>query len=58
AEVAKTAPEVVRGIQQGLIQEVVDLNATSIGGKYSVAVTPDPHAGSCEIGLILRPTRG
>ncbi|PRC58653.1 ArsR family transcriptional regulator, partial [Mycobacterium sp. ITM-2017-0098] len=29
AEVAKTAPEVVRGIQQGLIQEVVDLNATS-----------------------------
>jgi predicted ArsR family transcriptional regulator len=57
AEVAKTAPEVVRGIQQGLIQEVIDLNATSIGGQYSVAVTPDPHAGSCEVGVILRPAR-
>jgi predicted ArsR family transcriptional regulator len=55
AEVAKTAPEVVRGIQQGLIQEVIDLNAESVGGHYRVAVTPDPHAGSCEVGLILRP---
>ncbi|MCK0174935.1 MULTISPECIES: metalloregulator ArsR/SmtB family transcription factor [Mycobacteriaceae] len=58
AEVAKTAPEVVRGIQQGLIQEVIDLNAGSIGGSYTVAVTPDPHAGSCEVGLVLRPARG
>lgn len=58
AEVAKAAPEVVRGIQQGMIQEVIDVNAASIGGNYSVAVTPDPHAGSCEIGLILRPARG
>ncbi|MCV7063107.1 helix-turn-helix transcriptional regulator [Mycolicibacterium vaccae] len=57
AEVARTAPEVVRGIQQGLIQEVVDLNAGSIGGNYSVAVTPDPHAGSCEVGLVLRPAQ-
>lgn len=57
AEVAKAAPEVVRGIQQGLIQEVIDVNAESIGGNYSVAVTPDPHAGSCEVGLILRPAR-
>lgn len=43
---------------QGMIQEVVDVNAASIGGNYSVAVTPDPHAGSCEVGLILRPARG
>lgn len=57
AEVAKTAPEVVRGIQQGLIQEVVDLNTESIGGEYQVAVTPDPHAGSCEVGLLLRPVK-
>lgn len=55
AEVAETAPEVVRGIQQGLIQEVVDRNAEVIGGRYRVAVTPDPRAGSCEVGLILRP---
>ncbi|AEV76456.1 putative transcriptional regulator [Mycolicibacterium rhodesiae NBB3] len=56
AEVAATAPEVVRGIQQGLIQEVVDLNADVIGAPYRVAVTPDPRAGSCEVGLVLSPT--
>lgn len=55
AEVAQTAPEVVRGIQQGLIQEVIDLNAESLGGHYGVLVTPDPHGGSCEVGLVLRP---
>ncbi|MGZ5393892.1 MAG: helix-turn-helix domain-containing protein [Mycobacterium sp.] len=55
AEVAATAPEVVRGIQQGLIQEVVDLNADAIGAHYRAAVTPDPRAGSCEVSLVLRP---
>lgn len=55
AEVAATAPEVVRGIQQGLIQEVVDFNADAIGASYRVAVTPDPRAGSCEVGLVLSP---
>lgn len=55
AEVAQTAPEVVRGIQQGLIQEVIDMNAESLGGHYGVMVSPDPHAGSCEVGLVLRP---
>ncbi|BBZ17562.1 helix-turn-helix transcriptional regulator [Mycolicibacterium gadium] len=55
AEVAATAPEVVRGIQQGLMQEVVDLNADAIGASYRVAVTPDSRTGSCEIGLILSP---
>lgn len=57
AEVAQTAPEVVRGIQQGLIQEVIDLNVDVIGGSYGVSVTPDPRGGSCEVGLVLRPTR-
>jgi len=55
AEVAATAPEVVRGIQQGLIQEVIDLNADVIGARYRAAVTPDPRAGSCEVSLVLRP---
>ena len=55
AEIAATAPEVVRGIQQGLIQEVVDLNADTIGAHYRAAVTPDPRAGSCEVSLVLRP---
>jgi predicted ArsR family transcriptional regulator len=55
AEVAATAPEVVRGIQQGLIQEVIDLNADAIGGRYRAAVTPDVRGGSCEVSLVLRP---
>lgn len=57
AEVAASAPEVVRGIQQGLIQEVVDLNADAIGARYRVSVAPDPHGGDCEIALVLRPGR-
>lgn len=56
AEVARTAPEVVRGIQQGLIQEVIDRNAASVG-DFRVTVTPDPHAGSCEVALVLRPAQ-
>ena len=55
AEVAATAPEVVRGIQQGLIQEVIDLNADAIGAHYRAAVTPDARGGSCEVSLVLRP---
>lgn len=55
AEVAASAPEVVRGMQQGLIQEVIDLNADAIGARYQVSVVPDARGGSCEIGLVLRP---
>jgi predicted ArsR family transcriptional regulator len=55
AEIALAAPEVVRGIHQGLIQEVIDLNADAIGGRYRAAVTPDPPGGSCEVSLVLRP---
>ncbi|WP_299556448.1 helix-turn-helix domain-containing protein [uncultured Mycolicibacterium sp.] len=57
AEVAATAPEVVRGIQQGLIQEVIDRNADAVGARYQASVTPDPHGGSCEVNLVLRPER-
>jgi predicted ArsR family transcriptional regulator len=56
AEVAVDSPEVVRGIQQGLIQEVLDANAASAGRRYSVTVRPDPHHGSCEVRLILTPS--
>ena len=55
AEIAAIAPEVVSGIQQGLIQEVVDLHAGALGGRYQVAVTPDCRTGSCEVNLVLRP---
>ncbi|MGE0219695.1 helix-turn-helix transcriptional regulator [Mycolicibacterium sp.] len=57
AQVARTAPEVVRGIQQGLIQEVIDSNADALGGHHRVSVTPDPRGGSCEVGLVLRPDK-
>lgn len=56
AKVAVSAPEVVRGIQQGLIQEVIDLNTDEVGGRYAVVVRPDPHRGSCEVDLVLRRT--
>lgn len=55
AEVAVGSPEVVRGIQQGMMQEVVDLNAEVIGGRYAVSVRPDARNGSCEVSLMLQP---
>lgn len=55
AEVAASAPEVVRGIQQGLIQEVIDLNAEAIGARFQASVEPDPRGISCEVSLVLRP---
>ncbi len=55
AEVARESPEVVRGIQQGLIQEVIDLNAETIGRGYGAIVHPGPDRGSCEVSLLLRP---
>ncbi|MEZ0338596.1 helix-turn-helix transcriptional regulator [Mycobacterium sp. pV006] len=55
ADIASTAPEVVRGIQQGLIQEVVDINADALGKKYQVQVTPDPCGGACQVSLLVTP---
>lgn len=55
AEVAAASPEVVRGIQQGMIQEVIDLNAEVVGGRYTATVRPDARHGSCEVNLVLRP---
>ena len=55
AEVAVDSPEVVRGIQQGMIQEVIDLNADVVGGRYTASVRPDARRGSCEVSLTLRP---
>ncbi len=58
AEVAVDSPEVVRGIQQGMIQEVIDLNAEVIGSRYTAAVRPDARHGSCEVNLVVRPVKG
>jgi predicted ArsR family transcriptional regulator len=55
AEIAVDAPEVVRGIQQGLIQEVIDCNADQLGQPYTAVVRPDPQGGACEVRLVLSP---
>lgn len=55
AEIATTAPEVVRGIQRGLIQEVLDVNADAIGGTFRVTVSPDANHGDCTVIVALDP---
>ncbi|WP_078315420.1 winged-helix domain-containing protein [Mycobacterium sp. D16Q16] len=55
AEIAETAPEVVRGIQRGLIQEVLDVNAEAVGGQFQVTVAPDAGHGDCTVSLTLDP---
>ncbi|BBX15917.1 ArsR family transcriptional regulator [Mycolicibacterium duvalii] len=57
AEIGATAPEVVRGIQQGLIQEVIDINADALGRSYQAQVTPDPRGGACQVSLTVTPVR-
>ncbi|MBU9766446.1 ArsR family transcriptional regulator [Mycobacterium sp. TNTM28] len=54
AEVAVDSPEVVRGIQRGMIQEVIDLNAELVG-QYTASVRPDARHGSCEVSVVVRP---
>lgn len=55
AEIATTAPEVVRGIQRGLIQEVLNVNAEAVGGQFQVTVSPDAGHGDCTVSLALYP---
>jgi hypothetical protein len=55
AEIAVDSPEVVRGIQRGLMQEVIDDNVAAIGLSYAVTIRPDAQ-GSCEVTLRVRPS--
>ncbi|MGE2731728.1 helix-turn-helix transcriptional regulator [Mycolicibacterium vaccae] len=57
ADIASTAPEVVRGIQQGLIQEVIDINAEALGRNHQVQVSPDPRGGACQVSLLVTPVK-
>ncbi len=41
----------VRGIQQGLIQAVLDANAVEATARYRVTVYPDSTEGSCQVNL-------
>lgn len=58
AGIARTHPEVVRGIQRGLVQRVLDDHATVLGRRYVVEVHPDPQGGNCLLRLVLRPGPG
>ena len=58
AEIARTNPEVVRGIQRGLIQRVLDDHADLLRSRYVVDVRPDPQDGNCLVQLVLRPEKG
>lgn len=55
AATARRYPEVVRGIQRGLIQGVLDDAAPRLGARYAVAVAPDPDGGNCSIAMTLHP---
>lgn len=55
AETARRNPEVVRGIQRGLIQGVLDSAAGQLGTRFVVDVVPDPEGGNCRIGMVLNP---
>ncbi|NLU61440.1 ArsR family transcriptional regulator [Rhodococcus sp. HNM0563] len=55
AEIVRSNPEVVRGIQRGLIQRVLDNYATILGASYTVDVFPDAQDGNCLVELVLRP---
>ncbi len=46
AEIARRNPEVVRGIQRGLIQRVLDDHAAALGASYTVDVLPDLRTGT------------
>jgi predicted ArsR family transcriptional regulator len=54
AEIAVSSPEVVRGIQQGLIQAVLDGNAAVLGSRYCASVHPNPADGSCQVKLVVQ----
>lgn len=57
AEIATEAPEVVTGIQQGLLQEILDANTDALGARYHATVRPDPHHGACQVHLTAQPER-
>ncbi|RAV18367.1 ArsR family transcriptional regulator [Mycolicibacterium sp. GF69] len=57
AEIAARAPEVVSGIQQGLLQEILDVNTDALGCRHRATVRPDPHHGACQVHLIVHPER-
>ncbi|MEO9326590.1 helix-turn-helix transcriptional regulator [Gordonia aurantiaca] len=56
-DVARTHPEVARGIARGVIEQALAASSPALGSQYAVVVDPDPSGGDCEIVLRLTPSR-
>ncbi|UPW09958.1 helix-turn-helix domain-containing protein [Gordonia terrae] len=56
-DIARTHPEVARGVARGVIEQVLAASSPVLASQYAVAVSPDPAGGDCEIMLRLTPLR-
>ncbi|ETA05926.1 MULTISPECIES: helix-turn-helix transcriptional regulator [Gordonia] len=56
-DVARTHPEVARGVARGVIEQALAASSPALSSQYAVTVAPDPAGGDCEIVLRLAPLR-
>ncbi|WP_328511995.1 helix-turn-helix transcriptional regulator [Gordonia amicalis] len=56
-DVARTHPEVARGVARGVIEQALAASSPALSSQYAVTVAPDPSGGNCEIVLRLAPVR-
>lgn len=52
-ELEAELPEVARGVVGGILEEALMASSPVLGSTFGVTVTPDPHAGACELHLYL-----
>ncbi|MHC3001741.1 ArsR family transcriptional regulator [Gordonia metallireducens] len=56
-DIARTHPEVARGVARGVIEQALAASSPALSSQYAVTVAPDPAGGDCEIVLRLAPLR-
>ena len=56
-DIARTHPEVARGVARGVIEQALAAGSPALSSQYAVSVSPDPSGGDCEIVLRLAPLR-
>lgn len=54
--IARDAPEIVTGVQQGMIERVLERCSPALAAQYTVEVAPDAAAGDCGVTLRLART--
>lgn len=52
-ELEADLPEVARGVVRGILEEALAAGAPALSSRFAVTVTPDAHAGACELHLQL-----